>query len=461
MGSHEDLRPVRRGEGSSVHVVVVGAGEVGMAIAKNLEAGHEVVVVDRDPDVVDDLNYSLDVLAIQGNGTEIATLREARVDQADMVIACTDGDEVNLVICGAAKTLSDAFAIARVRRRALLETWEGTEGAFGVDFMVCTDLLAAKAIFRISGLPAAHDVDMFAGGLIRMAEFEIGPDSPIANQTVQDADRYDSLTFAGIFRDGDMVVARGDSMIRPHDRVVVIGSPDSVAGFADDVVCTPANGREEIVIVGASEIGFQAAREFEEHGHKPRLIEQDPDRAREVAEALPNTLVMESDATDIEFLDREHVNEADIVIAALGSDEKNLLVSLLARRLGVERTVAVIENLEYAELFETVGVDVAVNPREETAEEIVRFTRANRTEKVAMLEHDRAEVLEIEVGADSPLAGQSIMDSVSEFPDGMVIGAVSRQGRFITPRGDTVLESGDHVVVFVDGEVLEDVLEVM
>ncbi|MHC3439149.1 Trk system potassium transporter TrkA [Natrialbaceae archaeon A-gly3] len=442
-----------------MRVVVVGAGEVGKAIATNLEESHDVVVIDRDSDLIEELTYSLDVLAVEGDGTELRTLRDAGIERADLVIACTDDDEVNVVICGAAKTITDAFTIARVRRRTLLETWEGSQGAFGVDFMVCTDLLTAQAIFRISGLPGATDVDMFAGGLVRMAEFEIGPGSPVAGQTVMEADRYDSLTFAGVFRGEEMIVAKGDTIIQEGDRIVVIGSPDSVNGFAGDITSPQDDGTEEVVIIGASEVGFQAAREFEEHGYRPRLIEQDHDRAREVAEKLPKTMVMESDATDAEFLAREHVDEADIVIAALDGDEKNLLVSLLARRLGVDRTVAVIENLQYAELFETVGIDVAINPREETAEEIVRFTRADYTEKVAMLEHDRAEVIEFEVDEDSTLAGREIVDAVGDLPDGVVIGAISRGGELLTPRGETVIEPGDHIVVFVDAEVLEEVIE--
>ncbi|MFP8954848.1 Trk system potassium transporter TrkA [Natrialbaceae archaeon A-arb3/5] len=442
-----------------MRVIIVGAGEVGRSIASNLEQSHDVVVIDRNPDVVEGLTYSLDVLALQGDGTELGTLRAADVAEASLVIACTDSDESNVVVCGAVKTVSDAFTIARVRRRTLLETWEGSQGAFGVDFMVCMDLLTAQAIFRISGLPATQDVDTFVGGLVRMAEFEIGPDSSVVDTTVQEADRYDSLTFAGVFRGEEMIVVTGDTLLKAGDRVVVIGSPGSVTDFVDDIVTPSAEETDEIVIVGASEIGFQAAREFEEHGYRPRLIEQDHDRAREVAEALPNTLVMESDATDTEFLAREHVDEADVVIAALDGDEKNLLVSLLAHRLGVDRTIAVIENLEYTELFETVGVDVAINPREETAEEIVRFTRAEQTEKVAMLEHDRAEVIEFEVGPDSVLAGEPIAAAATDLPDDVVIGAISRSGDLMTPRGETVIEPGDHVVVFVDAAVLEDVLE--
>ncbi|MFP8952710.1 Trk system potassium transporter TrkA [Natrialbaceae archaeon A-arb3/5] len=442
-----------------MRVVVVGAGEVGRSIAANLDQSHDVVVIDRDSEIVEELTYSLDVLAIRGDGTELETLEEAGIDRADLVIACTDSDESNVVACGAAKAAGDPFTIARVRRRTLLETWEGSQGAFGVDFMVCTDLLTARTIFRIAGLPAAQDVDMFVGGLVRMAEFEIGTDSPVAGLTVREADRYDSLTFAAIFRDEEMIVAGGDVEIRSGDRVVVIGSPDSVTDFAAAIAAPQAERTDEVVIVGASEIGFQAAREFEDHGYRPRLIEQDHDRAREVAEALPNTTVLESDATDTEFLAREHVDEADIVVAALDGDEKNLLVSLLARRLGVDRTVAVIENLAYADLFETVGIDVAVNPREETAEEIVRFTRADHTEKIAMLEHDRAEVIEFEVGEDSILTGNPIVDVTDMLPNGVVVGAISRGGELVTPRGETVVEPGDHVVIFVDAAVLDEVVE--
>lgn len=441
-----------------MRVIIVGAGQVGHSIAANLQEPHDVIVIDKDDTIVEDLTYSLDVLAIHGDGTEQQILQDAGVKRAELVIACTDSDEVNAVVCGVVKTDSDAFTIARVRKRTLLTTWEGSQGAFGVDFMVCTDLLAAQAIFRIAGLPATQDVEMFAGGLVRMAEFELKSTSPIAGQTVQEADRYDSLTFAALFRDEEMQIATGDVTLRVGDRVIVIGSPESITSFAMDV--TPAADIEpdEIVIVGASEIGFQAAREFEEHGYHPRLVEQDHDRAREMAEQLPNTVVLESDAMNIGFLETEHIDEADLVIAALGDDDKNLLVSLLAGRLGINRTVAVIENPDYLELFEAVGVDVAINPREETAEEIVRFTRADYTENIAMLEHDRAEVIEIEVDQDSALVGRDINTAVADLPTGVVIGAISRRGELVTPRGATVVEPGDHVIVFVDAAVIDEVL---
>ena len=441
-----------------MRVIVVGAGQVGSNIAESLADEHHVVVVDADPDKVDSITYSHDVLAIEGDGTSIETLEDAGIESADLVIASTDVDETNIVVCGAAKAVGSPFTIARVKKTNLLRTWEHSPGAFGVDFMVCTNLQTAETIVRIADLPGAHDVDSFAGGLVRMAEFEVEPTSPIAGETVSEADRYESLTFAALLRDDGVVIPAGDTVIREGDGIVVIGSGESVRAFAGSLTPSPSlEDVDEIVIVGGGEIGYQTARLFEDEGLDPRLVERDPERARELAEQLPETLVLESDATDVDFLVREHVGESDLVVAALESDEKNLLVSLLAKRIGVERTIGVVEAGEYVDLFETVGIDVGVNPRLVTAEEITRFTRERETENVAMLESDRAEVLEIEIGRDSLLFGSRIGDAMAELPNGVVIGAITRDGEVITPRGETVVEGGDHVVVFVDTAVLDEV----
>jgi trk system potassium uptake protein TrkA len=291
-----------------------------------------------------------------------------------------------------------------------------------------------------------------------MAEFEVGTDSPVADQTVAEADRFDSLTFAAIIRDDTLTVPKGGTPIRVGDRVVVIGSPKSVQEFATSVAPEEAPGAaEEVVIVGGSEIGYHVARLLGERGFRPRLIERDHDRARTLAEELPETVVMESDATDIGFLEREHVGDADVLVGALDSDEKNLLVALLAKRLGVERTVAVIDTTAYVELFETVGVDVGVSPREVVAEEITRFTRDGGAENVALIESDKAEVIEVETDASSILVGRPIQQSMAALPEGVVIGAITREGTLITPRGETVVQEGDHVVVFVDADVVDEV----
>jgi len=433
-------------------VIIVGAGEVGSNIAASLADSHEVVVVDVDGDRVESLTYSLDVLAVEGDGASPDTLEETGITDADLLIASTDDDETNIVTCGTAKTVGNPFTIARVRNRKFLNTWQRAEGALGVDFMVGTTTLTAQSIVRVIGLPAARDVDTFAGGTVQMAEFEIPEGSPVAGQTVQEADRFDSLTFAAILRPDELVIPKGNTQIRAGDEVVVIGSSDSVQTLSAEVAPHAANGSSDVLVVGGSDIGFQTTRLLGDQGLSPRLVERDHDRALEIAEAIPSATVLEHDATDREFLEREHVADVDVVVAALGNDEKNLLAGLLAKRLGADRAVAVVEDGEYVRLFEEVGIDVAVNPREVTAEEITRFTRERRTENVALIESDRAEVIEIEVGDESVLAGRPIRESAADLPGGVVLGAITRNGTFVVPRGDTVVEVGDHVVVFVDAD---------
>ncbi|EMA62770.1 potassium transporter peripheral membrane component [Halorubrum distributum JCM 13561] len=441
-----------------MHVVVIGAGEVGTSIAASLASDHEVVVVDVDPDRAEQLKYELDVLTIAGDGTSSEIQSAAEVDRADMVIACTDDDQTNLVACGTAKTLGGGFTIARVKSTDFLRTWQGSEGAFGVDFMVCTDLLTAENIVRVIGLPAAIDVDPFAGGLVQMAEFEIAEGSPVAGQTVSEADRFESLTFVGLFRDGEMTIPRGDTDIAVGDRAVVIGSPESVQSFATDVAPdTTPDRADEIVVVGGTEIGYQTARLLEEREFKPRLIEQDSGRARWLAENLPDTVVMEHDPTDTEFLSREHVDESDIVVTALGSDEKNLLISVLAKRLGVDRVIAVVDSPDYVTVFEEIGIDIAVNPRTVTAEEITRFTYESVAENIAVLENDQAEVLELELTEGCGLVGRPISEIVAESDVRFVIGAITRDHQLVTPRGDTVLQAGDHVVLFVESDSVGEI----
>ena len=440
-----------------MNVLIVGAGQVGESIAKDLAADHEVTVVDQQSERAEELAYSHDVLTITGDGTELTTLQEADLADSDMVIASTDNDETNIVICSTAAAHSEAFTIARIKHTNYLRTWEGADRAFGIDDMVCTNLLTARSITRVVGLPAAIDVDPFAGGRVQMAEFEISEACPIVNQTVAEADRYDSLTFAAVIRGDAVVIPDGETVITAGDRVVIIGSPESVHRFADGLEpAHPGDSVEEVAIFGGSEIGYHVTRLLGERGVTPRLIEQESTRARELAEELPAAQVMQSDATDVEFLERERIDEADVVVAALESDEKNLLVSLLAKRLGVDRTVAVINTPSYVELFETVGVDVAINPRVVVAEEISKLTKSDAAENVALIESDKAEVIEVEIDADSILAGRPIQESVADLPNGVVIGAITRNTAFVTPRGDTEIQPGDHVVLFVDAGAIDD-----
>ncbi|ACV11385.1 TrkA-N domain protein [Halorhabdus utahensis DSM 12940] len=445
-----------------MRVIVVGAGEVGSSIAESLADEHEVVVVDVDGDRVEALTYELDVLAIEGDGAAIETLEEAGLAAAELLIAVTDDDETNIVSCGTAKTLDDVTTIARVRNTKYLDTWENAEGALGVDVMVGTNLLTARKIASMIGLPAARDVDSFADGTIQMAEFELATGSPVAGQTVAEADRFDDLTFAAILCPDDdgtcdeIVVPRGDTRLSAGDEVIVIGTDEAVTAFSHAVA--PDDDYHDVLLVGGSSVGYQTARLLEGRGIRPKLIERDPERAQFLAESLPKTTVLQADATDRDFLESENIDAVDVVVTTLESDEANLLAGLFAKRLGADRAIAVVEEGSYVDLFETVGIDVAVQPREVAAEEITRFTREEHAENVAIIESDRAEVIEVEIDDESVFHDRTIQSAAADLPDGVVVGAIVRDGEFVRPRGDTVVHAGDHVVFFVETTALDETL---
>jgi trk system potassium uptake protein TrkA len=441
--------------------VVIGIGQVGIHVARSLADNHEVVVVDTDEVRLDRRKNELDVLTVEGDGAVVSTLREADVDQADMVVACTADDKTNIVACGMSKILGNPFTIARVNRSDYLESWREGRRPLGVDFMVGANDLTARRIAQHIGLPAASEVDFFASGRIQLAEFNIPDNSPIAGKTIQEMDEtgeFDDLNFMAVFSGDGFEFPRGDSMVRAGDQLLVAGSIDTVHRFSNHLV--PSDEEEsmsEISIFGAGEIGFLLADTLEASDYDVQLIESDPERSREVAEVLPNTLVLNHDATDGDFLMDEHIDQSDVVIATLDSDEKNLLVSVFAKKLGANRAISVVEKNDYVHLFEDVGIDVAINPRLLTAEEISRHTIDTKTENIAILESENVEVLEVVLDDDSSLVGNTVVEAAEELPRDVVFGPIMRRGELISPRGDTKFALGDHVLILVHLDQLETI----
>ena len=439
-----------------MRILIIGAGQVGSSIAENLSESHQVVIMDIDPARVSDLTYSYDVLAVCGDGNNIKNLEE--VGKIDLFLACTNDDEKNLIACESSKIISDAFTVARVKNSILFESWSRSKGSFGVDFMACSGKLTSEAIIKIAGIPAALDADSFADGKIQMAEFEISPKSFISNKTVREADQFELLTFAAIITESEIIIPNGSTMILPGHRIVVIGTPESVKSFS--VQLEPAStGTQNIVLIGGSPIMAETASLFSSIKAKTTLITSGKDVSIELAKKLPNTMVMCHDVSDINFLESENITKSDLVVVHLSSDEETLLVSLLIKQLEVHRIVSIVNSGSYVSLFESVGIDVAVNPRELISEAIIGFTHQVNTEHIALLDSDRVEILEIEISSDSNLSGKTIQEIISNMPDLVLIGAIVRDEQAIAPRGDTTIKYGDHIVILTDVSVLDKVLQ--
>lgn len=440
-------------------ILIIGAGDVGSNIASDLAETHDITVIDRDSERIDALTSQLDASGIVGDGRSITTLREANIDQAKIVIASTDSDVANIMVCNAAKQSGNPQTIARVKDVGLFRTWQSLDGGLGVDTMLCIDLLAAEAVVRTIALPGALAVDTFADGQVEVAEFEIGEDTPVTNSSIAEADQYPSVTFAAILREDDVLIPHGDTVLQAGDNVVVIGSPNGVGRFAKAIASQPAlDSDDNIQIVGGSVLGYQIAQQFEDRGWTPQIVERDPEQAAGLTNHARRSTVAEADITVIEGYNPDFLTNADLVVGAV-DDNSNYLLTQLAREMEVDRAAAVVNDPDLVQLFEETALDVVIHPQDIIAGEILQGVYGHGPEDVGVFEHDQAEVLEIVVDEDSILTGKTLGVAAEQLPTGVVIGAIVRRGQLQVPRGSTIIQTEDRVIVFVDADVAQEIAE--
>jgi trk system potassium uptake protein TrkA len=428
-------------------IVLLGAGHVGRTVLDALHEEHEIAVIDLDAGRLAALADRYDVRTVEGNGTTRAILEQARVGKADLVLACSSREDANLICAMLVKRLSSAKVIVRSTSVEYLAAWRARE--IDVDFMVSSELETANAISGIVGIPAARQTDVFAEGKVQIVEFDVPEDASndaLVGCPLREAEVPEDSKVAGMIRGDRMIVPRGEERILPGDRVVVIASPTSTRRWSR-LIAGGERRVDDLVVFGAGRMGMTLARVLLQRGIRVRVVDADPGRARVVAEALPEARVFHVDAFDPEFLERERIGRATATVFCMNDDAKNLYGAVLSKVHGVRLTIALVREAVSVEVYERGGVDVAINPRQVVAEEIVRFAHDPRIRQIAMLEGDRFEVLDITVRADSPLANTRFKD----LPvTGSLIGAVIRDGTPLFPHGTDVLRPGDRVIVFAE-----------
>jgi trk system potassium uptake protein TrkA len=439
-------------------VFVVGAGQVGSTIVEALHAEHELTVVDLDPQKLTHLAYRYDVRTVEANGASRVALAGAGIGKSNLVIACTSRDEANLVAGGFARVEApDATTVIRVSNVEYLDLWR--DGRLDVDFVVCSELETAHAISRVIGVAAAVHMDVFADGQVQIAEFDVaeGASRSVVGVPLREAKQPEDSRVPAIIRPGGAVLPGGDDVIGVGDRIVVVGSPSAVKAWGRLLAPGESEVRD-VVIYGGGKVGSAIAGRLHEQGIDVRVIEPDRDRARRVAEDLPGVRVYNATGIDPDFIARERIGKVQAAIFAMREDAKNHYAATLARVHGVEFTIAVIHDPVSTRVYEASGVDVTVNPRQVTAEEIVRFAHDPRTQQVAMLEGDRFEVLDITTSPTSEYVGLRFCDMPIR---GALIGAIVRNGKAIFPHSNEVLQAGDRVIVFTETRRVADVEKVL
>jgi trk system potassium uptake protein TrkA len=437
-----------------VKIFVIGAGQVGAMIVQALHDEHDLTVIDLDGSRLESLAYRYDVSTLEGNGASRSVLADAGVSTADLLIACTSRDEANIVSAMISKAVAPrTTTIVRTTNPEYLEVWR--EGQLDVDFIVSSEVETANAISRTIAVPSARHTDLFAEGQVQLVEFDVdeGADPSILGLPLREAPLPSDSKVASILRGDDAILPGGNDTIRPGDRIVVIGSPDAAQAWGRLIV--PGSGKvEDVVIYGTGRSGVAIARALLGQGIGVRIIEADRDRARFVSDALDEARVYHATGFEADFLERERIADAQVAIFAMRDDMKNHFAATLAKVHGVRFTIAIVNETQSIEVFERAGVDVTINPRQVTAEEIVRFAHDPRTQQVAMLEGDRFEVLDITTRPGSEYVGLRFRDMPIR---GALIGAIVRNGQAVFPRGEDILRPGDRAIIFTESRRVQEV----
>ena len=445
-------------------VIVCGAGQVGFHIARQLAAeNNDVTVVDQSVELTRRVSDALDVQAMVGFGSHPDALERAGARDADMIIAVTQADEVNMVACQVAHSLFDVpTKIARVRAQSYLDPiWADlfSRDHLPIDVIISPEIEVARAISRRLFVPGAFDSIPLADGKVRVIGVRCNDDCPVINTPLRQLTGIFpdlNIVVVGILRHDQTIVPTAEDQMLAGDEVYFVADNEHVAR-AMVVFGHDEHEARRIIIAGGGHIGqFLARLVREEHpGVNAKIIEFNKEQAERAALALPETTVLNGDALDPELLHEANVQSTEALIAVTNDDETNILVSLLAKRHGCERALTLINNMDYASLITTLGVDAVVSPRAITVSTILQHVRRGRIRAVHALREGFGEIMEAELLETSTLIGKAIRDA--DLPEGVLIGAIVRDGEVVIPRAGTALRAGDRVVMFVATEAVKEV----
>lgn len=444
-----------------MRVVVVGAGEVGFDVARMLATEqHDVSVIDVDPEVLSRVRDSLDVMAVQGNGTAASVLQEAGIQEADMLVAVTAVDEVNMIACMMADRMGVPTTIARTRTDEITRMHSVLQAKdFGIDLVIHPEESAAAEVTRLIQRAAATDVLTFCDGHLHLVGIRLDDDAPVLGQTLQEVvEAHPELSFRieAIVRGVRTILPGGNEVLRKDDQVFVMMRPKYVTPVSRLMGKGEAQ-MQHVMILGGTRVGAGVAHRLGEQGRRIKLIEPDTDRAEDLAEELPDTLVLNGDPTDIDLLVREGLGEMDALVAVTDDEESNLVSCLMAKHLGVYKTVAQLSKAAYIPISQAIGLDAAVSKKLAVAREVRRYLRGKHVLSVATVHGLDAEILEIEAAPRSEVTRKPLKDL--SLPKGVLIGAVEHEGSIEIATGETQIEPGDRAIIFVLPERVQAVEE--
>jgi trk system potassium uptake protein TrkA len=445
-------------------VIVCGSGQVGFNIARHLALeNNDVTVIDQSPDLIHRISDTLDVKGVVGHASRPDVLEQAGAADTDLLIAVTYTDEINMVACQVAHSLFDVpTKIARVRHQSYLQpAWSNlfSRDNLPIDVIISPEIEVARAVTRRLQVPGAFEMIPLVDDKVRLLGVRCADDCPIVNTPLRQLTQLFpnlNIVIVGLMRQDEAIVPKGDDQMLPGDEVYFVVDSEQVQR------AMAAFGHEEtearrLLIFGGGNIGLFLAQEIEnEHAWvKAKVIEVDTERAEWIAGRLDRTVVIQGDVLDAEILEEANVASTETIVAVTNDDETNILASLLAKRYGSKRSITLINKSAYEPLITTLGIDVAVSPRNITVSTILQHVRRGRIHSVHTLREGFGELIEAEALETSPLVGTPLKEV--KLPGGIMIGAIVRGGQMISPRGNTVIQVEDRVVLFAAAEAISKV----
>jgi trk system potassium uptake protein TrkA len=444
-----------------LNILIIGAGEIGYELAGVLSReSHNVTVLDRSKKRLDTVNENLDVLCFEGNATSANDLVEAGVRDADILVAVTSIDEVNMIASLMSKRLGVDLVIARVRSSELSRPdapLKSTE--LGIDVLIHPELSAAHQIINLLKRESASDLVNLADNKMQLIGLQIGEDSPLAGMTMIDYGRqYKQLTFrvVAISRKDQTIIPFGPNNLEENDHIFILAKTEDVSAVIR-TTGKPDREIERVMVAGGTPIGTMIVHILsnERKSWNIKLIEPNYDRAEELAKGLDDVLVLHGNPTDTHLLSTEGLAKTDAFISVTKNEDSNIISCLMAKQMDVPKTIAIVSNPDYIQLSKNIGIDAAINQKASASDEIYRHVRRGKVISVKALQDVNAEVLELQAAENSKIIDKPLQEI--KLPQGCVVGAILSKSNTIIATGGSRIQPGDRVILFCLAEAIENV----
>ncbi len=457
-----------RKEKSTLNIIIVGCGKVGTTLLQRLsEEGHNVTLIDTNQRLVENLSNSYDVMGITGNGASCKVQMEAGIETADLFIAVTESDELNLLCCTIAKKGGDCSTIARVRNPVYSEEQSYLREQLGLSVIINPELETAKEISRILRLPAALSTNSFSKGQAELVRFQLPKDSYLDGKTLYSLQREFDFKFliCGIERGDSIIIPNGDQRLQGGDIITIIASARNVYVFFKKIELIKKRVASTI-IVGGSRTAYYLAKQLTEMGIEVKLIESDIKRCEELDGLLEKALIINGDGTDEELLIREGIESVDAFIPLTGIDEENILLTLYAKRTTDAKAVTKVDRVNFNNVIQSLELGSVIHPRLLVSEEIIAYVRGKKNSigsgNVESLYHwfdNRAEAVEFKIKKSSEITEVPLCEM--SLKSDLLIASIIRDGKLIIPRGQDYILQGDTVIVVTTHTGLKDIHDIL